>query len=243
MIRPDSPTLGLPEERMTDDPRLEAMPQEIPQDERKSVSTISQEAALKESPPLQRAECLEIDVHATKFSAKSGGPTRLVDQSARETDGETEGLGWGTPESGEERDSRGEFLEIDEQLDPQAPEPKYVATICSYKSLAALTVRQHVKKSYDQLHVGVRSVLEMGSPPQEFKKDQAVKDERFLEQVEEHILNANEFITGSFQNSVAAWEELLGGSKRQSSKKVLKWVREGVFDPSLKAPKTLIQRG
>jgi hypothetical protein len=152
-----------------------------------------------------------------------------VNQSAREEDGETDGLGWGTPESGEERDFSGEILEIDELLDPQAPEPEHVATIYSYESLAALAVRQHVKRSDDQLRFGVRSVLEsMESPPQGFGKDQAVRDEHLLEHVMEHILNANEFVTGSFQNSVAAWEELLGGSKRQSSKKVLKWVREGV---------------
>jgi hypothetical protein len=35
-------------------------------------------------------------------------------------------------------------------------------------------------------------------------------------------------VAGSFQNNLAAWEELLGGSTRQSSKKALKWIRDGV---------------
>jgi hypothetical protein len=36
------------------------------------------------------------------------------------------------------------------------------------------------------------------------------------------------FVAGSFQNHLPAWEELLKESKRQTLKKVLKWVREGV---------------
>jgi hypothetical protein len=41
-------------------------------------------------------------------------------------------------------------------------------------------------------------------------------------------LNAEEFVAGSFQNRLAAWKELLKGSRRQSSQKVLKWIEEGV---------------
>jgi hypothetical protein len=68
----------------------------------------------------------------------------------------------------------------------------------------------------------------MDKNPQQFDPKQVAEDQNFLDNVEDHILDADKFVAGSFQNHLPAWEELLKESKRQTSKKVLKWVREGV---------------
>jgi hypothetical protein len=79
------------------------------------------------------------------------------------------------------------------------------------------------------LQAGIRDVLnQMSNPPESFDGEVSDLNEAFLQTVEDHILNSVEFTAGSFQNSYAAWEELLKNSSRQSSKKVLRWIREGV---------------
>jgi hypothetical protein len=70
----------------------------------------------------------------------------------------------------------------------------------------------------------------MGNAPQVFSDEMNASNEAFLDSIGEHISiqNADKFVAGSFQDSYPEWEELLRESKRQSSKKVLKWIREGV---------------
>jgi hypothetical protein len=86
-----------------------------------------------------------------------------------------------------------------------------------------------VLRSEGALRSGVREVLaEMEKAPQTFSHEAVAEDEGFLQQLSAHILDTEKFVAGSFQQNLAAWEELLGGSSRQSSRKVLKWIREGV---------------
>jgi hypothetical protein len=75
----------------------------------------------------------------------------------------------------------------------------------------------------------VREVLDqMENSPKVFSEEHIASSEAFLETIEKNILKAKEFVAGSFQNSYPVWQELLRDSTRQSSRKVLKWVKEGV---------------
>lgn len=85
----------------------------------------------------------------------------------------------------------------------------------------------------------------MSNPPEAYTEEMIRRNEAFLDNVGEHIQDANEFVAGSFQNSYPAWEELLAGSRRQMSKKVLQWIREGVqpvFDGVESAEKAKLNR-
>jgi hypothetical protein len=122
-----------------------------------------------------------------------------------------------------------EIIEIDLEVDPPQNPPESCERECNYESLSRLTVRAHTRVDHENLKEGVRGILEqMSHPPESFDQDQMSLDKAFLESINEHILNSDEFVAGSFQNCFPAWEELLRESKRQTLKKVLKWIREGV---------------
>jgi hypothetical protein len=124
---------------------------------------------------------------------------------------------------------QGEVLEIDIDLDPPQRAPEMPARKCDFKSLSRLFVREHVKGSPPEMRARVREVLDqMENSPKVFSEEQIASSEAFLETIEKNILKAEEFVAGSFQNSYPAWQELLRDSTRQSSRKVLKWVKEGV---------------
>jgi hypothetical protein len=59
-------------------------------------------------------------------------------------------------------------------------------------------------------------------------EETAADNESFLDSIKEHVQDSEAFVAGSFQNLYPAWEELLRESRRQTSRKVLKWIREGV---------------
>lgn len=135
---------------------------------------------------------------------------------------------WGETDLGDCSDMPGEIVEIDERDDPPAMAPENLSEECNYESLLKLKVRSHVTRSGEMLRAAVRETLrEMNQTPTLSEKDVAA-DELFLQEIEEHILDAERFVAGSFQNNLAAWEELLSGSSRQLSRKVLKWIRDGV---------------
>jgi hypothetical protein len=122
-----------------------------------------------------------------------------------------------------------EVLEIDPDEDPPERPPERFERTCNYESLSRLMVQDHPKRDKAVLTSGVRDVLaEMSNPPETFSNEQVAKDTGFLDNLQERILDSDRFVAGSFQNSFPAWEELLKDSKRQTSKKVLKWIREGV---------------
>jgi hypothetical protein len=123
----------------------------------------------------------------------------------------------------------GEVIEIDMDQDPPARPPESLGKICNYESLSRLTVREHKEVPGEDLKQGVQEVLDaMSNEPETFTAEMIASGKEFLESIEDHILNANDFTAGSFGNSYPAWQELLRESKRQSSKKVLKWIKEGV---------------
>lgn len=109
----------------------------------------------------------------------------------------------------------GELPEIDADLDPPQNPPGPISE-CGYASLSRLGVREHVKADGEALKRGVREVLDqMEAPPEKFTSETVATDEAFLDSVGDRILNSEEFVAGSFQNSYPAWEELLRNSKRQ----------------------------
>jgi hypothetical protein len=100
---------------------------------------------------------------------------------------------------------------------------------CNYCNLSQLIAMKHAQTDGESFRSGVRDVLEqMSNAPEIFSEELNKSNESFLETIEDHILNAKEFTVGVFKNSYPAWEELLRESKRQSSKKIMKWIREGV---------------
>jgi hypothetical protein len=161
--------------------------------------------------------------------AKPEGIAQTPDQN--EQRGESRGddasqAEWGDSEPGDFSAS-GEIVKIDDQEDPPAVAPDHVSELCSYESWSKLEVRTHVKRPEEMLRSAVWETLrEMEEPFPELSPKVVAADEAFLQEITDHILDAEQFIAGSFQNNFAAWEELLRGSTRQSSKKVLKWIRD-----------------
>jgi hypothetical protein len=101
--------------------------------------------------------------------------------------------------------------------------------VCNYDGLSRLTVGQHAKIPEDVQKTGVRDVLDkMGRIPEVFTEEMVASGKEFLDSIGSHVLDAKKFTAGSFWNSLPAWKELLKESKRQSSKKMLKWIKEGV---------------
>jgi hypothetical protein len=122
-----------------------------------------------------------------------------------------------------------EIDKIDPESDPPENPPESVSETCNYETLSRLVVREHVQTDEAKLKREVRDVLKkMSNPPEAFEKEQVSSDQNFLETVGERILDSERFVAGSFRNCFPAWEELLKESKRHSSKKVLKWIKEGV---------------
>jgi hypothetical protein len=122
-----------------------------------------------------------------------------------------------------------EIVEIDAEDDPPEDPPENQLRPCNYENLSRLEVRRSVQRPESELRTGVRTVLNaMSEPPKSFGEKMRAENEGFLDSISDHVQNAEEFVAGSFGNASAAWEELLRESKRQSSKKVLKWIKEGV---------------
>lgn len=122
-----------------------------------------------------------------------------------------------------------EVIEIDTEEDPPEVPPEQMLRPCNYETLSRLQVRKSVHEPESELRAGVRNVLNaMSQPPESFGGQTKAENERFLDSIKDHVRNADEFVAGTFGNASAAWEELLQESKRQSSKTVLKWIKEGV---------------
>lgn len=93
----------------------------------------------------------------------------------------------------------GEMSEIDEREDPPADAPAHLSDTFSYKSLSKLQVREHEKRPEGALRSAVRqTLLEMENPPQKHSPESVKADEAFLREIEEHVLDAEQFVAGSF---------------------------------------------
>jgi hypothetical protein len=101
--------------------------------------------------------------------------------------------------------------------DPPADQLASVTDICNYKCLSRLCARAPIERLAEDLREGVKEMLkEMENPPRQFTAAQERSDQAFLDDIETHILNAEQFVADGFQSNVARWEELLKNSPRQS---------------------------
>jgi hypothetical protein len=94
----------------------------------------------------------------------------------------------------------------------------------------AAAPRRAVSPDPDILRAGIRTVLgELERKASEMpSSEQEQRDRTWLEDVGSSVLREHDFIAGGFGRHLAAWEELLRNSNRTSSKKVLRWLRQGV---------------
>jgi hypothetical protein len=169
----------------------------------------------EEDPPLARTE---------PQSPKKPKNSEVV-SPAHENDSQN----WSKPDQGDHPGPDGSLKEIDKQADPPVDASPLALKMCSYERLSSLIIREHEARSDEGLRKGVREVLrEMETCDLLDVPEREAADQKFLDEVKEHILDAEQFVAGSFKNNLAAWEELLKDSKRQSSRKVLKWIKEGV---------------
>jgi hypothetical protein len=121
--------------------------------------------------------------------------------------------------------------DIDLELDPLVEQPPPVAGPGSGDQEEILTAKSATSRPR-------RENSQIGGPIDASKlaeKSSAIADQKgqredilWLEEVDRHILAENEFVAGGFGRHLPAWEELLRESKRASSKKALKWIRNGV---------------
>lgn len=93
----------------------------------------------------------------------------------------------------------GEIVEVDEGRDPPVEAPTLRLESCSFESRSKLPVREHVPRSEEALRSGVREILaEMEKAPKTFSPAVVAEDEDFLQQVNEHILDAEKICRRKF---------------------------------------------
>jgi hypothetical protein len=120
-------------------------------------------------------------------------------------------------------------LEVDIFSDPLV-EPLPCSMGSAPEVSQAYSPRRAVTPDQDLLRAGDRSVLSKlerkasGAPSAEQQR----KDKEWVENAGKLILKEEDFVAGGFGRHLAAWEELLKDSDRASSKKVIKWLRQGV---------------
>jgi hypothetical protein len=74
----------------------------------------------------------------------------------------------------------------------------------------------------------VKDILKaIESEPDEPGPTMIAETEKAIENLQECFPNAEQFVAGSFQAFLPAWQALLSGSKRASSRQVLTWLKHG----------------
>lgn len=225
--------LGLPEDACTSNAMspAECSPlgppsdaSQCPSDAMKQAKCFPQGPPSFEPPSLSK---LEEDPSLARTEPQS--PKKPKNSEAVSPAHENDSQHWSEPDQGDHPGPDGSLKEIDEQADPPVEASPLALEMCSYERLSSLIVREHEARSDEGLRKGVREVLrEMETSDLSDVLEREAADQKFLDEVKEHILDAEQFVAGSFKNNLAAWEELLQESKRQSSQKVLKWIKEGV---------------
>lgn len=136
---------------------------------------------------------------------------------------EVEGEG---PQNEDEEDS-----ELDLGSDPLAENEPVSIEGCTYEFFSSLSVRKAEAPDGDALREQLREVLKSAPGPRngsELTAEEKADLEHWLRNVNEHTHDPEKFVAGSFNRHLPAWEELLQGSKRESSQQVLKILKSGV---------------
>lgn len=121
-------------------------------------------------------------------------------------------------------------FEVDEQTDPLV---RFSAT--AYNQTSGIPPPPPISRSAPNpdpeiLRAGVKTVLrELEIKASEgVSEAQHLRDREWIKDVEKSVLKEQDFVAGGFGRHLAGWEELLKDSSRASSKKVLKWLSQGV---------------
>ncbi|GAQ82637.1 putative Reverse transcriptase [Klebsormidium nitens] len=102
---------------------------------------------------------------------------------------------------------------------------------CSHQFFMGLKVRSAATPDKEQLRKAMRETLDLAPGPktgEEMTQEQKAEIEDWLKNVGAHAYDPDQFVAGSFERHLPAWEEMLKDSKRESSKRVLKMLRSGV---------------
>jgi hypothetical protein len=143
-----------------------------------------------------------------------------------------EGLSPPLAECGELGGEDEEDVTPDLASDPLAEEGKHVSVErCTYQFFSRLQVRTTESPDRDALKERLRDVLRRAPGPgdgSQLSGEEKADIEDWLRNVNEHPLDPEEFVAGSFNRHLPAWEELLKGSTKESSQRVLKIPKAGV---------------
>jgi hypothetical protein len=136
-------------------------------------------------------------------------------------------LGSGASEDGAEED-----MEPDLTLDPLSEEEEPVGLEkCTYEFFSALPVRKAVNPDGEALREELRGILRSALGPRnggQLSAEEKADLEDWLQNVHTHTHDPEQFVVGSFNRHLPAWEELLRGSKRETSQRFLRILRSGV---------------
>lgn len=116
-------------------------------------------------------------------------------------------------------------------LDPLAQDEPVSLEGCTYEFFLGLSVRKAEEPHGETLKEQLRDILRSAPGPQngsQLSAEEKADLEHWLDNVQAHTHNPDEFVAGSFNRHLPAWEELLKGSKRDTSQRVLKILRSGV---------------
>lgn len=102
---------------------------------------------------------------------------------------------------------------------------------CTYVFFAGLKIRQAPVPDAEQLRRAMKETLNTAPGPAsevDLADGEKAELEAWVKDVARHTYDSEKFVAGSFGRHLPAWEEMLKDSTRESSKKVLKMLRNGV---------------
>jgi hypothetical protein len=131
-----------------------------------------------------------------------------------------------------EPESRKSALEDDLEIDPES-DPIVVQTPLAIskweKAVCLIVPRQPVQEDPDMLRLQVANLMDrMKDPNLRTDPASSAEAEALLANLPNLLRDLEHFVARTFSTHHAAWEALLGNSKRKSAKAVLGWLRHGV---------------
>jgi hypothetical protein len=132
---------------------------------------------------------------------------------------------------GGELSSEEEDMAPDLASDPLVEEEPVSLNGCTYEFFSGLKVRRSEAPDADGIRARLREVLGRAPGPKDGSQlsgEEKANLDDWLQNVREQTHDPEQFVAGSFNRHLPAWEELLKDSSRESSQKVLKILRAGV---------------
>jgi hypothetical protein len=204
-----------------------------------TVSSNGSSERIRETPPLELGRGQPDDATPTSTGSEGRADEQPIADAGSIKEGRpalpeppADGLFPPLAECGELGGEDEEDMTPNLTTDPLAGEGEYVSLEgCTYEFFSGLRVRRAKPPDGDALKEKLRDVLRRAPGPQDgsqLSSKEKADIEDWLRNVNEHTLDPEEFVAGSFNRHLPAWEELLKGSTRESSKRVLKILKAGV---------------